>query len=86
MDVEQALSAGFIERTNLLAGRGSESLLKVCLQGFCSADSTISDVVLAVDGFGSVRNVCSFVDCDKGLVKNAGEAVGDAVLRVEFDA
>lgn len=86
MDVEQALSTSFVERTNLLAGRGSESLLEVCLQGFCSADSTVSDVVLAVDGLGGVGDMCGSVDCGKGLVKNAGEAAGDAVLRVKFDA
>lgn len=86
MDIEQALSAGFVERPDLLAGRGSESLLEVCLQSFCSTKSTVSDVILGVDGLGSFGGVCGFVDCDEGAVKNAGEAAGDAMLRVELDA
>lgn len=86
MDIKQALSTGFVERPDLLAGRGPEGLLEVCLQSFCSTKSTVSDVVLGIDGLGGFGGVCGFVDCGEGAVKNAGEAAGDAVLRVELDA
>lgn len=85
MDIEQALFAGLIERTDPLAVGSPENLFKVCLEGFCGTDSTVSDMVLAVDRLGCVGGVRGFVDCVKGAVEDAGEAAGDAVLRVEFD-